>query len=71
MFSGAFCISQNIVHIHTRIWVAYRGRILGRNPDKVFLYSFARDFYLSNSRSILQFKMYIVKEKGEKPDRKL
>ncbi len=29
-----FCRLLHYTHIHTRIWVAYRGRILGQNPDK-------------------------------------
>jgi hypothetical protein len=60
-----------------------RGRILGRNPDKI-LKSFPPKYsqsplqlcieisISSNSRNLLQFVqlLYTVKEKGRKPDRK-
>jgi hypothetical protein len=62
-----------------------RGRILGRNPDKSFkkfppcnsqshLQCCLEISISSNARNLLQFStvqlMYIVKEKGGKPDRK-
>ncbi len=71
--------------IPDRHWTAYRGQILGRNPDKSlksFLPSYSQSplqlcleiFISSNSRNFLHIStvqlLYTVKEKGGKPDRK-